>query len=133
MKSVRAEMHRETSISWVTLFTSTSTLVCCALPIALVSLGMGASVAAMTSSFPFLIFLSQHKEWVFVLSGVMLALSAWLIYGAGQNCPSDPELARICDLSKKWNKRIYWSSVIIWGTGFFAAFLALPLRMAFSL
>lgn len=133
MKSVRADIRGETGINWFTFFTSSGTLVCCALPVILVSLGMGASVAAITSSFPFLIYLSQHKVWVFVLSGIMLALSTWLIYRAGQNCPSDPELARICDLSKKWNKRIYWSSVIIWGIGFFAAFLALPLRMTMGL
>jgi hypothetical protein len=35
------------------------------MPIILVTLGMGASVVALTSSAPFLIVLSQHKVWVF--------------------------------------------------------------------
>lgn len=133
MTSAKAEVRRGTGIIWVALFTSTGTLVCCALPIILVSLGMGASVAAMTSSFPFLIYLSQHKVWVFVISGALLVLSAWLLYRPGQSCPSDVELARLCELSKVWNKRIVWSSIIIWCIGFFAAFLALPLRIAMGL
>ncbi len=133
MKSVKAEARTHTGISFFTLFTSTGTLICCALPIILVTLGMGASVAAMTSNFPFLITLSQHKEWVFALSGLMLALSLWLTYRPGQSCPTDPEQARLCQLSKRWNKRVLWTSIIIWGIGFFAAFLALPIRMALGI
>jgi len=116
------------SISWLTLFASSGTLICCALPIILVTLGMGATVAALTSSLPFLIVLSQHKVWVFIFSGLMLALSAWVLYRPGQQCPVDPQQAEICRTSKKWNRRIYWASVIIWIIGFSAAFIALPVR-----
>jgi len=130
---MKAEVRRDASISFFTLFASSGTLLCCALPIVLVTLGMGASVAAMTSSFPFLIVLSQYKIWVFAISGFMLVLSAWLSYRPGQSCPSDDELARICALSKLWNRRILWVSIIIWSIGFFAAFLALPLTMALNL
>lgn len=133
MNSIKYELQRKTGVSWLTLFTSTGTLVCCALPIILVSFGMGASVAAMTSAFPFLITLSQYKIWVFTVSAAMLILSLWLMARPGQSCPVDPELARICELSKRWNKRIVWGSVFIWCIGFFAAFLALPLRMALNL
>ncbi len=122
-------LRKETSATWVTLFASTGTLVCCALPIILVTLGMGATVAALTSTFPFLITLSQHKEWVFAGSAVMLALSAWIIYRPEHSCPVDPDLGRICDRTQVWNRRIYWISVILWGVGIFAAFLALPLRI----
>ena len=45
---------------WLILFASTSTLLCCALPILLVSLGLGAVVVSMASSLPFLVTLSQH-------------------------------------------------------------------------
>ena len=130
---MKSEVRRDAGISFFTLFASSGTLICCALPIILVTLGMGASVAAMTSSFPFLIILSQNKIWVFAISGLMLALSTWLSYRPGQQCPSDAELAHICRLSKLWNRRILWLSIIIWSVGFFAAFLALPLRMALNL
>jgi len=133
VSEMKNELRRNVSVSWLTLFTSSGTLVCCALPIILVTLGMGATVAALTSTFPFLIFLSLHKIWVFALSGLMLVLSTWLIYRPGQICPADPEQARICEISKIWNKRIVWFSLVIWGIGFFAAFVALPVRMALGI
>ncbi len=133
MKEIKNDLRRNVSVSWLTLFTSSGTLVCCALPIILVTLGMGATVAALTSTFPFLIFLSLHKIWVFAMSGLMLALSTWLIYRPGQFCPADPEQARVCEISKTWNKRIVWFSLVIWSIGFFAAFIALPIRMALGI
>jgi len=116
-------------VTWFTLFASTGTLVCCALPIILVTLGMGAAVASLTSAFPFLITLSQHKTWVFTFSGFLLLLSGWLIHRPGRSCPTDPRLQHACTRSQRWNRRIYWTSVIIWAIGFFAAYLALPLRI----
>lgn len=120
---------KDGGVTWLTLFVTTGTLVCCALPILLVTLGLGATVAALTSALPFLITLSQHKAWVFALSGLMLGLSGWLIYRSGRSCPSDPQLGELCNKTHIWNRRIYWSSVIIWGIGFVAAYLALPLRI----
>lgn len=120
---------KDSSVTIFTLFTTTGTLVCCAIPIIFVTLGLGATVAAMTSAFPFLIVLSQHKIWVFAFSGFMLALSGWLMYRPGRSCPTDPALGQACSTAHKWNKRIYWSSVAIWIIGFSAAYLLLPLRM----
>lgn len=120
-------------LNWFTLFASSGTLICCALPIIMVALGMGATVVALTSALPFLIFLSKHKIWVFIFSGLMLAISAWFIYRPNQICPADPQQAQACATAKKWNKRIYWFSVIIWSIGFFAAFLALPLRKSLGI
>ena len=119
----------ETGTTWAALFVSTGTLVCCALPIILVTIGMRTAVAALTSSIPFLITLSQHKVWVFAGSAVMLALSGWMMYRPGRACPVDPELGVLCDRTQVWNRRIYWTSTVLWGVGFLAAFLALPLRI----
>ena len=126
-------MRKETQLGWTALFATTGTLVCCALPIALVTLGMGATVVAMTSAFPFLIVLSQHKMWVFIFSGLLLALSAWLIYRPDRLCPTDPDLAVACNRTQLWNRRIFWGSVSIWSIGFIAAFVALPVRIALGL
>lgn len=125
--------NNDKALSWFTLFASSGTLICCALPIILVTLGMGATVAALTSALPFLIVLSQYKIWVFIFSGLMLSVSAWFIYRPNQSCPTDPQQALACATAKTWNKRIYWFSTIIWGIGFFAAFLALPLRKLFGI
>ena len=71
---------KETGLSWLALFAASGTLVCCALPIILVTLGLGATVAAWTSTFPILITIAQHKMWVFAGSGALLLLSGWLMY-----------------------------------------------------
>lgn len=127
--SVEHAQQKDSGVTWLALFASTGTLICCVLPIILVALGLGATVAALTSIFPFLITLSQHKIWVFAFSGAMLGLSGWLLYRPGRRCPTDPELGTLCEKTNIWNRRIYWTSVAIWGIGFFAAYLALPLRI----
>ncbi|MCF6261994.1 MAG: hypothetical protein L3J24_00150 [Xanthomonadales bacterium] len=120
------------TLSWLSLFSSTGTLICCALPIVLVTLGLGASVAALTNAFPFLIFLSIHKAWVFFISGLLLTFTAWLIYRPARTCPSDSQTGDLCTRAHIWNLRIFCLSTLIWVTGFIAAFLALPLRIFFE-
>ncbi len=133
MSSNNPQIRGESSISWLTLFASTGTLICCALPIMLVTLGFGATVAAMTSNFPMLVTLSEHKSWVFTFSALMLLFSLWLMYRPGRACPVEPEKALACARAQRWNRRVLWSSIVIWTIGFFAAFLALPLRHFFNL
>ena len=128
MEQVKSQINQESGVSWFTLFASTGTLICCALPIMLVTLGFGATVAAMTSSFPILVTLSEHKAWVFAFSAVMLLLSLWLMYRPGRSCPTDPHKAAACARAQRWNRRVLWTSIVIWNIGFFAAFVALPLR-----
>ena len=125
----RNEPGHTGKLSWLTLFASTGTLLCCALPILLVSLGLGATVAALTSGFPFLITLGENKAWVFALSGGLLLLTGWLLYRPGRACPADRAMNDLCTRAHLWNRRIYGSSIAVWGIGFFAAYLALPLRI----
>lgn len=124
---------REGAITFVTLLGSTGTLVCCALPILLVTLGLGSAVVGLTGAFPWLITLSQHKAWVFAASGGMLALSGWLIYRSGRQCPADPALAALCARADRWNRRVLILAGGIWVLGFSAAYLLLPLTRLFEL
>ena len=48
--------------SAVSLFASSSTLVCCALPALLVAVGAGAALSSLVSAVPQLVWLSEHKE-----------------------------------------------------------------------
>jgi mercuric ion transport protein len=52
----------EKALAIVSLFASTGTLLCCALPALLVTLGLGAVVAGAVSSVPWLVPLSRNKE-----------------------------------------------------------------------
>ena len=121
---------RESVLSFGTLFLSTGTLLCCALPILLVSLGLGAAVAGMVEAAPWLVTLSQHKAWLFAGTAVLLAAGGWLIYRPGRACPTEPELARACATADRWNRRVWWFALSVWALGTFMAYLLLPLRQA---
>ena len=123
-----------TSRKWVSLvlLTSSTTLVCCALPILLVTLGLGAVSASLFANLPFLITLAQYKAWMFTGSGAVLLLTAWLLFRSGRACPSDPKLAELCESAFRWNTRFFWASVVIWVLGFAAAYLALPIYLWFG-
>jgi len=115
-------------LRWLTLFVTGSTLLCCALPILLVSLGFGAVVASLNYNIPGLMFLAEHKLWTLNLSALLLLFLAWVIWRPKQSCPADVELAKHCKSAKRWNRRIFYLSVVIWMTGFFFSVLLLPLR-----
>lgn len=124
------ETSKPRTWSWLLLFTTSGTLICCAIPITLVSLGLGATVASMAASAPWLIKLSLYKGWMFSLSGVLIVLSAWAVYRSGRTCPADPELAAACERADKWNRRFVGLSGILWCIGFFAAFVLPRLSVA---
>ena len=118
--------------AWLVLFTSATTLVCCALPILLVTLGLGAVSASLFVNLPILVSLAQYKAWMFSGSGAVLMLTAWLLFRPGRACPADPDLAEQCDRAHRWNTRLFWASGAIWVVGFAAAYLALPIYLWFG-
>ncbi|MFQ5798686.1 MAG: hypothetical protein ACE5H0_08340 [Bacteroidota bacterium] len=123
-----ASLKRDAT-SIFSLFTSFSTLLCCALPTLLVTLGLGAVVATTVSSFPLLITLSQNKEWMFLGAGIAIAVNFYLMYRREKKvaCEIDPTTGEAaCDMAAKWNKRVLWTSVAIYVIGFTVAFVAFP-------
>ena len=115
-------------LKWLTLFIASGTLLCCALPILLVTLGFGALVASLNYNIPGLVFLAEHKIWTLIIAALILMALAWLNWRPNQHCPVEPDLAALCQKSKRLNKRIFWLSVIIWFIGFFTRYLLLPIR-----
>ncbi len=114
-------------LRWLTLFVTSGTLLCCAIPIVLVSLGFGAVVASIMYHVPGLVFLAEHKYWTLALSGLLLVALAWVIWRPNQHCPADAELAARCQSAQRWNRRVFFLSVVIWCIGFFFSVLLLPL------
>ena len=109
----------------LSLFTSGSTLICCALPATLVAIGSAATLTSLVSNFPQLIWISEHKPLVFGLAGAMLAIAGYLQWQArNAPCPADPALAAVCAKTRKNALMIYWLSVVIFCIGAFFAFLA---------
>jgi len=79
------------------LVASSATLVCCVLPAVLVSLGAGATVAALVTAVPQLVWLSEHKVLVFGSASALLGASGVMLWHARRlPCPVDPRLAHSC-------------------------------------
>jgi len=109
----------------LTLFGSLSTLLCCALPALLVSLGAGAAVIGLVGAFPQLIWLSEHKAGLFILAGALLAASALGRYlTRNAPCPINPQEALACKKLRRISAGVFWFSVATYAAGFFFAFIA---------
>ncbi len=111
--------------STLSLFSSFSTLICCALPALFVTLGMGATLASVVGAVPQLIWLSERKPLVFGFSGAMLLIAGGAQWRSRQMaCPADPKLAEACRETKNWSLPVYIVSVVLWCIGAFFAFVA---------
>jgi hypothetical protein len=126
MKNREIDPLKQTkSASLLSLFTSGSTLVCCALPALLVALGAGATLSSLISFVPQLVWFSEHKAGVFGTATVMLIISGIMQWRARSlPCPLDPVLALACARTRKTSLRIYLFSVGMYLLGGFFAFVA---------
>lgn len=112
-------------LTWFSIFTSASTLLCCALPALLVALGAGAALATVVGAVPQIVWVSEHKTLVFVGAGVMLAVAGYLQYRARfLPCPADAGLAAACARQRRVSNVIYFVSLAIYVIGVSFAFLA---------
>ena len=103
---------RNVGVAFGTLLASGATLVCCVLPAVLVSLGAGAALVGLVSAFPQLVWLSEHKSWVFGIAGVLLAGSGALLWHARRlPCPADPAAARSCTRLRRISAALYGFAV----------------------
>ena len=102
-----------------------STLTCCALPALFISLGLGASLASLVSSMPWLITLSANKEIVFTVALASLGIAAWLQWRArNQACAVDGFQAKYCGLFRKFSWSILGLSALAISVGAYFAFAA---------
>jgi mercuric ion transport protein len=121
---------RSTVLNYFSLFTSLSTLLCCALPSLLVLFGLGASVASMLSFMPWLVTLSRHKPWTFAVSGSLIALSFVNMYYISprirtKQCGADDPSA--CEEASKLSKVLLRISAVIYAVGVFVAYVLGPI------
>lgn len=120
-----SNLYKQTILPTLSLFTSVGTLICCALPALLVTLGMGAALAGFISAVPWITAVSEYKEYLFAGSGVMLAGAAFLQWRArNAPCPIDPAKARACSRLRTVSWVILGFSITVYAIGFFFAFLA---------
>lgn len=110
--------------SVATLFATSSTLVCCAIPAVLVTLGAGAALSSLVSVFPQVVWLSEHKEALFAISGTALGISGWIQWrNRLAPCPVDPKHRDACLRTRTASRRIYFVSVAFYAVGGWFAFV----------
>lgn len=111
-------------LSFLALFASAGTLVCCAIPALLVWLGLGATLAALVTSVPALVALSERKELIFAIAGSLLLLSFLAQRrAAGEACPADEKLARACGASRSLSRVALFVAAGIYILGALFAFV----------
>jgi hypothetical protein len=110
--------------NYLTLFTSSGTIVCCAIPALLVSIGAGAALSSLITVFPQLVILSVYKIPIFIGAFMMLIISGILQYRSRNlPCPADKNLANACTRTRKISLIIYFASVGIFIIGLLFAFI----------
>src|SRR5437763_7876432 len=115
---------RRGALSFLSLFTSLGTLLCCALPSLLVLFGLGATVATVLSEVPWLVALSHHKHWVFIVAGLMITGNFVYVYAiapklqmrSGACDPNDPSA---CQTASRFSRIVLWCSAGLYLVGFF--------------
>jgi hypothetical protein len=114
------------ALAWLALFTSFGTLICCALPAMLVTLGAGAVVAGMVTAMPQIVAISVYKDYVFAGAGVLLLIAAAARFAArNAPCPADPAAAGACRRLRSVSGWMLSIAGLIYAVGFFFAYLAI--------
>ncbi len=113
--------------SFLALFTSTGTLLCCALPSALAAIAGGTAVVSFVSTFPWLVPLSQNKEWIFLVAGLMIVFSGLLTYRPKGKVACSITGGQGCAVASRFTKVMFWISAGIYTIGAFFAYALLPL------
>jgi hypothetical protein len=109
---------------YLSLFASSGTIICCALPALLVSIGAGATLSSLFLIFPQLVAISIYKTQVFIGAFTMLVISGVLQYRARNlPCPIDEKKADACIKAKRLSLIVYFVSVGFFITGLTFAYL----------
>jgi len=98
---------------------------CCALPIVLVTLGMGSVVASVASVLPWLTWMSQYKAITFSITALVLGYSGWRLRSHSMRAHCSVEEGR----RLKWQKRMLSISAAIFVAAVFAAYALLPITL----
>lgn len=125
------------ALSYLSLFSSLGTLLCCALPSLLVLFGLGATVASVLSEAPWLVVLSHHKNWVFTVAGILISGNFVYVYAFAPRLQSltgscDPNDAEACQTASRFSRVLLWCSAAVYLIGCFTAYLLGPILMRFD-
>jgi hypothetical protein len=100
--------------AFAALLASSGTIVCCALPAALSALGAGAAMSSLVAAVPQIVVLSEHKDLIFSVTAVMLAIAGWLQWrNRFAPCPLEPRLRDACVRTRRWSRNTFFAALAI--------------------
>ena len=118
---------REKIMSFFSLFGSTATLLCCALPATLSIIAGGAAVGSLISVFPWLIPISKHHNWIFLVAGILLIVNGIFVIKPKGKVACSITGGKGCEVAGSFSKWMFWISVILYSIGAFFAYAFVPL------
>lgn len=121
---------KERIVSFLSLFGSTGTLLCCAIPAALATLAGGAAIGAYLASFPFVGPLSRHKEWIFLVAGALIAVNGILTFKPQGRLACSITGGKGCEVAGRFTRFMFWVAVAIYVVGAFMTHGIVPLLRA---
>jgi hypothetical protein len=95
----------------------TATLTCCVIPIMLISIGLGSTLAALFSTFPLLPKLSHYKDLLFIISAASIAISIY------SHTNQNKCLEEVCEIRTKRLPTFIYAAVTTWTASAFTAYL----------
>ena len=122
----RKSLVKQKVINFLSLFTSTGTLLCCALPAAIAGVAGGAAVGVFVAAFPWLIPLSRQKEWLFLAAGLFILFSGILTLRPQGRTACAITGGKGCAVGGRFTKGMFWTSVAIYAIGIFFAYGIVP-------
>ncbi len=128
---------RSGAFSYLSLFTSLGTLLCCALPSLLVLFGLGATVASVLAEAPWLVTMSHHKHWVFIVAGALICSNFVYVYAVAprlqmRSGACDPNDPAACQTASRFSRVVLWCSAVLYMVGCFTAYILGPILVHFD-
>lgn len=124
-------------LSYLSLFSSLGTLLCCALPSLMVLVGLGATVSSVLSEAPWLVAMSHHKNLVFLIAGLLISGNFVYVYAISPRLQvrtgaCDVTEPSACRTATRFSRVVLWSSAVLYLIGCFTAYLLGPILMHFD-
>ncbi len=124
---------REEIIAFFSLFGSSATLICCALPATIAAIAGGSAVVSLISSFPILVTISHYKVWIFIFAGLLLAFTGILTFRPHGKVACSITGGKGCKIASKFQRFMFWFSLGIYSFGAFMAFAAIYVERIFEI
>jgi len=118
---------KEKIVSFLSLFGSSATLFCCALPATLSIIAGGAAVGSLISIFPWLIPISKHHNWIFLIAGILLCVNGIFVFSPKGKVACSITGGKGCEVAGSFSNWTFWISIVFYGIGVFFAYAYVPI------